>query len=174
MLRARGRGWDILVGCIRSQAFSHTDQGGDRRLRSNLRKNPVTECNSIIGLPTVGRNTTSLRALEPSEAQIRLAHFIKRDLEVQHWDNCKVNYSPGMAFVYARDMIALGHETSEIVGRYYIALCHFHGLATDAGARWQPSSTVAAARGALCLRPVRPAPPPGEGGWLDGCAERSN
>jgi len=163
VIKQQGRGWDILVSCVRSQVFSHTDQGGDRQLRNNLRRTPTTECNSFIGLPSEGRNITSLRVLEPSDPQIRLAHFVKRDLEVLHWDNCKVKYSPGMAFVFARDMIALSHETSEIVGSYEFALSHFHGIATDCGQIFEPSSTVAGARRKLARKGDFFFPPPGLG-----------
>ena len=150
VLKQQGRGWEILVSYSGHYLFTSTGAGKDRRTRSNLRQQPATECNHYRGLPTEGRKLTpTLRDLVPSQAQIRLAHVIKRDLEVIHWDNCKVKYLPGMAFVFARDMIALSQEKSEIVRQYEIALSHFHGVATDLGCHFEPSSTVNRARSVL-------------------------
>ena len=153
VLRKGGRGWSILVSCRASHLYSVTTNGMGRKARINLRDSRCpspTECNHYRGQPTVGRNITStLRDLKPSSGQIRLAHFIKRDLEAIHWDNCKVNYNPGMAFVYASEMIALSHDASRIVASYEIALSHFHGVATDCGERFALSSTVCAARSLL-------------------------
>ena len=146
VLRASGRGWSILVSLRASHLYRETASGIGRRARLNLRQNHLpaaTECNHYRGHPTDGRETTpTLRSLKPSSRQIRLAHVIKRDLEVLHWDNCKVDFNPGMAFVFARDMIALNHDTSEIVRSYGIALSHFHAVATDGGTRFSLSSTV--------------------------------
>jgi len=141
VLKQQGRGWEILVSYSHQYLFKITGAGKDRRTRMNLH---------YRGLPTEGRKLTpTLRDLVPSQAQIRLAHVIKRDLEVIHWDNCKVKYLPGMAFVFARDMIALSQEKSEIVRQYEIALSHFHGVATDLGCHFEPSSTVNRARSVL-------------------------
>lgn len=150
VLKQSGRGWEIICSYKCSLLFSRTSAGADRRCRVNLRRLPVTECNSFKGLPSEGRKLTpTLRVVEPTAGQIRLAHFIKRDLEVLHWDNCKVKYRPGVAFVFARDMIALSHEKSEIVRSYDIALSHFHGVATDLGCFFESTSTASRARRSL-------------------------
>jgi len=153
VLREGGRGWSILVSLRASHLYRETASGIGRKARLSLRQNhlpALTECNHYRGQPTVGRDTTPpLRNLKPSTPQIRLAHVIKRDLEVLHWDNCKVDYAPGMAFVFARDMIALSHDKSEIVGAYGIALSRYHAVATDCGQRFLASSTVSSARAIL-------------------------
>ena len=143
------RGWKILVSFTPTLIYKQTACGRNRRVKSSVRG---TECNSYI------RNTTYSRKLTPryaafglSPPQIRLAHRVKRDLADLHWDNCKVRYSPGMAYNYARDLIALSHDVSEIVRYYDIWLHHFHGVATDNGVHFAPSSTVNRARRAARL-----------------------
>ena len=152
VLKSGARGWEILVAVAATHLYRTTALGVDRRARMNIRNRalPRTECNHYRGHPTDGRNTTStLRVLGLSPGEIRLAHFIKRDLEVVHWDNCKVKYSAGMAFVFARDAIALSHERGAIIQAYSVALSRAHAMATDEGIHYQPSSTVSAARANL-------------------------
>jgi len=149
VLKSTGRGWRILVSAAAGYLFRQ-EKGHDRRARDRLL---TTECSSYIRNTTCSRNITptlgGFGLSPPSSSQIRLAHWIKRQLEDRHWDNCKVKYSPGMAFLYARDMIALSRECSEIIRFYGHYLEYYHGLATDMGTIWAPSSTVSAARRAL-------------------------
>ena len=58
-----------------------------------------------------------------------------------------------MAYNYASELIALSHESTEIVGYYEIALHECHQMATDSGAHYAASSTVHRAR--ICAARAR-------------------
>lgn len=161
------RGWQILVTRTPSLVFGTNSAGRDRRCRVNLTRTAVrrgTQCNSYRGPLRGQRSKPALKGFRASPSEIRLAHHLKRRLEGLHWDNCKVIYSPGMAFCYALDMIALNHDSKRIVRYYDIALSRRHGLATDLGlARGRPrefrfvaSSTVSLARQLGCEASLRP------------------
>ncbi len=149
-LKQRGRGWELYCSYVRSQFFSHTRQGRDRRARDRI---SATGCNPFKGNTTYSRNITpTVRALGLSPPEIRLAHRIKRVLEYEHWDNCKVRYSAGMAFNFAKWGIALSQDSSVLVGDYAKALEEMHREATDCGLVFSPSSTVHRARKRVCLK----------------------
>ena len=145
------RGWRILVSDTAGFLYKRTAEGSRRRLKSSLRG---TECKPLIRNTTCSRQTTStVRGLGLSPPQRRLAHALKRKLEWSHWDNCKVRYSPGMAYNYASELIALSHEDTEIVGFYERALHECHQMATDSGSHYAASSTVHRAR--ICAARAR-------------------
>lgn len=151
------RGWQILVSYTTGFLYRRRRDGRRRVCKSSVRG---TECNAYIRNPTGSRQTTpTVRGLGLSPPQIRLVHWVKRELEWLHWDNCKVNYSPGMAYCYAREMVALSHDVPKILRFYDLALHECHQMATDAGHRYAASSTVCRAR-ALAVRkyrrPIRP------------------
>ena len=148
---APARGWQILVSHTEGFLYRKRAQGQRRVCKNKLRG---TECNSYIRNTTYSRQTPpAVRGLGLSPPQIRLAHALKRQMEWSHWDNCKVRYSPGMAYNYARELIALSHESTEIVGYYEIALHECHQMATDSGAHYAASSTVHRAR--ICAARAR-------------------
>ena len=114
----------------------------------------MTGCNLYRGNPK-GLQLTKppWQGLEPSAGLIRLAHHLKRVLEGLHWDNCKVNYNPGMAFRYAETMLLRGFSYETILDGYEAGLSAMHGTATDVGLelgnprlRFEASSTVNRAR----------------------------
>ena len=80
--------------------------------------------------PTVKRNLDS----KPSEKQVKLAHWLKRELWRRHsWDNCKVMKSDAHAFGFALRAIQAGYDIEEIHKAFESALKTMHGTATDVG-----------------------------------------
>jgi len=151
VLKQKGRGWEVIAAAVGSfNCFEFTSLGKDRRWRANLRLKPVTECNPIRGFSKEKQVTKPTRVvLEPSASMIRLAHHLKRVIEGLHWDNCKVIYSPGHAFNYARHMLERGISYEKILLSYERGLSAMHGTATDLGLerrdpglRFVASSTV--------------------------------
>ena len=137
--------------------FLRASDGRDRRCRANLRSAPThwaTECNAYRGIPKgMQLSKPPWQDLEPSPGLIRLAHHLKRVLEGLHWDNCKVNYNPGMAFRYAETMLLRGFSYETILDGYEAGLSAMHATATDVGLlfgnprlRFEASSTVNRAR----------------------------
>lgn len=161
VLKQSGRGWEIVATSISLpnalEVFCLTSGGKDRRARPNLRLSFVTECNAIRGFSKEKQVTKPTRVvLEPSASMIRLAHHLKRVIEGLHWDNCKVIYSPGHAFNYARDMLVRGISYELILDGYEQGLSAMHASATDYGLlignprlRFVASSTVSRARSAV-------------------------
>ena len=145
------RGWKILVSYTEGFLYRVTKKRNRRVCKTSVRG---TECNAYIRNTTCSRQTTpAVRGLGLSPPQIRLAHRLKRQLEWSHWDNCKVRYSPGMAYNFCQALIALNHESTEIVGYYETALHECHQMATDAGEFYAASSTVHRAR--ICAARAR-------------------
>ena len=137
--------------------FTRGADGQDRRCRVNLLITPTasgTECNAYRGIPKgMQLSKPPWQGLEPSAGMIRLAHHLKRVLEGLHWDNCKVNYSAGMAFRYAETMLLRGYSYEIILDGYEAGLSAMHATATDVGLelgnprlRFEASSTVNRAR----------------------------
>ena len=155
--------------------FFTLENGRDRRCRANLTATTTpwtTGCNAFKGNPKgLQYLNPPWRDLEPSPGLMRLAHHLKRVLEGLHWDNCKVNYSAGMAFRYAESMLLRGFSYETICDGYETGLSAMHGTATDVGLlmgnprlRFEASSTVNRAR-IYCKAKGRSffCPPPGEG-----------
>ncbi len=158
VLKSQGRGWEVIAAAVGSwNAYQFSSTGNDRRCRTNLRRSHVTECNPIKGISKEIQVTKPTRVvLEPSASMIRLAHHLKRVIEGLHWDNCKVIYSPGHAFNYARDMLVRGINYELILDSYEQGLSAMHASATDYGLlvgnprlRFVASSTVSRARQAV-------------------------
>lgn len=156
------RGWEILVTKTPALVYQAAASGQDRRCRVNLTRSAVrsgTGCNTYRGPLRGQRLKPALVRFRVSSSEVRLAHHLKSLIQKLHWDNCKVDYNPGMAFCYAIEMIALDHESSRIVHYYDVALHRRHALATDMGlARGRPrefrfvaSSTVSLAREMGCV-----------------------
>ena len=152
--KTRGRGWQILAAATPVVPYKAQVNGRCRRLRVNLRGSRVTECNPIWGISKeMQLSKPRMPVLEPSASMIRLAHHLKRVIEALHWDNCKVDYDPGMAFVYAKDQLLWGFSYEQILDCYSEGLSAMHATATDVGLlvgnpslRFKASSTVNRAR----------------------------
>lgn len=156
-----GRGWQILVGGAASHLYLNKQSGQSRHARPSLLR---TECNPYIGSLRDPVNLSHVRRFTLSPKQRSLAHWIKNELRWRHWDNCKVDFSPGLAFRYVEYALIQGHEISHILAFYGHYLEYYHGLATDSGARWVASGTVAAARRGLDEMSFSAPPPPWEYG----------
>ena len=90
--------------------------------------------------PTVKQDLVS----KPSEKQVKLAHWLKRELWERHsWDNCKVMKSDAHAFGFALRAIQAGFDIEEIHRAFESALKTMHGTATDVGLNTgQPTQTL--------------------------------
>lgn len=84
----------------------------------------------------------------------RLAAFLARyRLAPCHWDNCKVVYRFGHAFLFALSALKRGFDKTAVVSAYDTALHKRHADAVDsalnrygAAVSWEPSSTVSLAK----------------------------
>jgi len=60
-----------------------------------------------------------------------------------HWDNCKVEFRPGILVSTVYDLLRLGARKEDIICQYGILLHYYHALAVDIEADvWQPSKLV--------------------------------
>jgi len=82
----------------------------------------------------------------------RLAHILcKEELYRMHYDNCKIQWTYGIAHKYCNEALNQGWHRDSIISAYYDSLIDCHGRATDQSMadncthRWVNSSTVAGA-----------------------------
>ena len=127
--------------------ISRTKIGGRVINKPTLKRRPHDTSNTIGSrsehhdkkTPTVKRSFAS----KPSENQVRLAHWLKRELWRRNsWDNCKVMKSDAHAFGFALRAIQAGHDVKEIHRAFEAALKTMHATATDVGlSSGQPTQT---------------------------------
>ena len=71
---------------------------------------------------------------DPTKAQVRFAHWLKRDLwDRSAWDNLKIERSDAHLLGFALRAIVAGHDTEQIHCCFEKALKDMHGTATDVG-----------------------------------------
>ena len=128
--------------------ISRTKIGGKVINKPTLKRRPHDTTNTIGSrsehhdnkTPTVKRSLGS----KPSEKQVKLAHWLKRELWERHsWDNCKVMRSDAHAFGFALRAIQAGFDIEEIHKAFESALKTMHATATDVGLNTgQPTQTL--------------------------------
>lgn len=118
--------------------ISRTKIGGKVINKPTLKRRPHDTTNTIGSrsehhnkkTPTVKQDFGS----KPSEKQVKLAHWLKRELWERHsWDNCKVMRSDAHAFGFALRAIQAGFDIDEIHKAFESALKTMHATATDVG-----------------------------------------
>jgi hypothetical protein len=127
--------------------ISRTKIGGKVINKPELKSRPHDTSNTIGSLREhqYKKTPTVKQVLDrkPSEKQVKLAHWLKRELWRRHsWDNCKVMKSDAHAFGFALRAIQAGHDVEEIHRAFEAALKTMHATATDVGlSSGQPTQT---------------------------------
>lgn len=182
VLKSSGRGWSVLVSLAKRDEhgreptpFMKDCRGKDRRCRPSLRSPRLTDIpNGKESLRGIQFKETPLKrgfeklaegfkpVRKPSPGMVRLAHYLKNEMECLHWDNSKVIFRPEHAFNFALKAIKAGFNRGSILRSYENALKRRHGDATDLGLStgdpklsFEPSSTVSLAFSLLTGRQSR-------------------